>query len=36
MGPSADWWDAYIEAFEEAESINCQEFNAAFCSQHVR
>jgi hypothetical protein len=21
-GPAADWWDAYVEAHEETESIN--------------
>jgi hypothetical protein len=22
FGPTADWWDAYVEAHEEPESIN--------------
>jgi hypothetical protein len=34
-GPAADWWDAYIEAHEEPESINWQEFKNSFCSHHV-
>jgi hypothetical protein len=31
----ADWWDAYMEAHEEAESINWPEFRAAFRAHHV-
>jgi hypothetical protein len=34
-GPAADWWDAYMEANEEPESINWTEFRAAFCAPHV-
>jgi hypothetical protein len=34
-GPTADWWDAYIEAHEEPESINWQEFKNSFRSHHV-
>jgi hypothetical protein len=34
-GPAADLWDAYIEAHEEPESINWQEFKNSFCSHHV-
>jgi hypothetical protein len=34
-GPAADWWDAYIEAHEEPESINWQEFKNNFRSHHV-
>jgi hypothetical protein len=34
-GPVADWWDAYVEAHEEPESINWQEFKNSFCSHHV-
>jgi hypothetical protein len=34
-GPVADWWDAYVEAHEEPESINQPEFRAAFCARHV-
>jgi hypothetical protein len=35
VGPTADWWDAYVEAHEEPESINWQEFKNSFCSHHV-
>jgi hypothetical protein len=34
-GSTADWWDAYVEAHEEPESINWREFRAAFCAHHV-
>jgi hypothetical protein len=34
-GLTADWWDAYVEAHEEPESINWPEFRAAFRSHHV-
>jgi hypothetical protein len=34
-GPAADWWDAYVEAHEELESINWPEFRAAFRAHHV-
>jgi hypothetical protein len=34
-GPTADWWDAYVEAHEESESINWPEFRAAFRAHHV-
>jgi hypothetical protein len=34
-GPAADWWDAYVEAQEEPESINWPEFRAAFRAHHV-
>jgi hypothetical protein len=34
-GPATDWWDAYVEAHEEAESINCLEFRATFDAHHV-
>jgi hypothetical protein len=34
-GPTADWWDAYVEAHEEPESINWPEFRAAFHAYHV-
>jgi hypothetical protein len=33
--PAADWWDAYVEAHEEPESINWLEFRAAFRAHHV-
>jgi hypothetical protein len=35
VGPAADWWDAYVEAHEEPESINWQEFKNGFYSHHV-
>jgi hypothetical protein len=35
MGPVVDWWDTYIEAHEEPESINWQEFMNSFRSHHV-
>jgi hypothetical protein len=34
-GHAADWWDAYVEAHEETESINWQEFKNSFRSHHV-
>jgi hypothetical protein len=34
-GPTADWWDAYVEAHEEPESINWSEFRATFHAHHV-
>jgi hypothetical protein len=34
-GPAVDWWDAYVGAHEEPESINWQEFKNSFCSHHV-
>jgi hypothetical protein len=34
-GPATDWWDAYVEAHEEPESINWQEFKNSFRSHHV-
>jgi hypothetical protein len=33
--PAADWWDAYVEAHEEPESINWPEFRVAFHAHHV-
>jgi hypothetical protein len=35
VGPTADWWDAYVEAHEEPETINWQEFKNGFRSHHV-
>jgi hypothetical protein len=35
IGPAADWWDAYIEAHEEPESINWNDFKMVFRSHHV-
>jgi hypothetical protein len=34
-GPAADWWDAYVEAHEEPNTINWNEFGMAFCSHHI-
>jgi hypothetical protein len=34
-GPTVDWWDAYVEADEEPESINWSEFRATFRAHHV-
>jgi hypothetical protein len=34
-GPTADWWDAYVEAHKKPESINWPEFRAAFYAHHV-
>jgi hypothetical protein len=34
-GPAANWWDAYVEAHEEPESINWPEFRAAFRAHYV-
>jgi hypothetical protein len=34
-GPATDWWDAYVEAHEEPESINWSEFRATFHAHHV-
>jgi hypothetical protein len=34
-GPVTDWWDAYVEAHEEPESINRPKFKAAFQAHHV-
>jgi hypothetical protein len=35
VGPAADWWDAYVDAHEEPETINWQEFKNNFRSHHV-
>jgi hypothetical protein len=34
-GPTANWWDAYVEAHEKPESIILLEFRAAFRTHHV-
>jgi hypothetical protein len=34
-GPTVDWWDAYVEAHEEPESINWPEFRVVFRACHV-
>jgi hypothetical protein len=33
--PAPDWWDAYVDAHEEPESINWPKFRVAFCAHHV-
>jgi hypothetical protein len=35
FGPTADSWDAYVEAHEEPESINWLEFKATFHAHNV-
>jgi hypothetical protein len=35
VGPAADWWDVYVEAHEEPETINWQEFRNSFRTHHV-
>jgi hypothetical protein len=35
VGPAADWWDTYVEAHEELETINWQEFRNSFRIHHV-
>jgi hypothetical protein len=35
FGPTTDWWDAYVQAHEEPESINWPEFRTAFHAHHV-
>jgi hypothetical protein len=34
-GSAVDWWDAYVEAHEDSESINWLEFRATFCAHHI-
>jgi hypothetical protein len=33
--PTTDWWDTYMQAHKESESINWLEFRAAFRAHHV-
>jgi hypothetical protein len=35
VGPATDWWDVYVEAHEEAETINWQEFKNSFRTHHM-
>jgi hypothetical protein len=35
VGPAIDWWDVYVEAHEELETINWQEFMNNFRTHHV-
>jgi hypothetical protein len=34
-GPAVDWWDAFVKAHEELETINWQEFRNSFRTHHV-
>jgi hypothetical protein len=34
-GPTSEWWDVYVDAHEESDSINWQEFRTAVCLHHV-
>jgi hypothetical protein len=34
-GPTANWWDAYMEAHDEPDSINSPEFRSTFHAHHV-
>jgi hypothetical protein len=34
-GHASNWWDAYVDAHEESDSINWQEFRTAFHLHHV-
>jgi hypothetical protein len=33
--PIADWWDAYVEAHEDPETINWHEFKNSFRTHHM-
>jgi hypothetical protein len=35
VGPTADWWDAYVETHEEPETINWQKFRNSFRTHYV-
>jgi hypothetical protein len=35
VGPTVDWWDAYVEAHKESKIINWQEFKNNFRTHHV-
>jgi hypothetical protein len=35
VGPAVDWWDVYVEAHKEPETINWQEFRNSFRTHHV-
>jgi hypothetical protein len=35
VGPVADWWDAYVGAHEEPETMNWKEFRNSFRTHHV-
>jgi hypothetical protein len=35
VDPVAEWWDVYMEAHKEPDSIKWQEFKTTFRSHHV-
>jgi hypothetical protein len=35
VGPTVDWWDAYMEAHEKPKTINWRELKNSFRSHHV-
>jgi hypothetical protein len=35
IGSADDWWDAYVKAHEEPDTINWNEFKMVFRSHHV-
>jgi hypothetical protein len=35
VGSAADWWDAYVEAHEEPETMKWQEFRNSFRTHHA-
>jgi hypothetical protein len=35
LQPTADWWDTYVEAHKEPETINWQKFRNNFRTHHV-
>jgi hypothetical protein len=35
IGPTVDWWDAYVETHEEPDTINWNELKMAFRSHHI-
>jgi hypothetical protein len=35
VGHASDWWDTYVEAHEEPDTISWNEFKMAFRSHHV-
>jgi hypothetical protein len=35
VGPTADWWDAYVEAHEDPETISWQEFRNIYRTHRV-
>jgi hypothetical protein len=35
VGPTVDWWDAYVESHEKPKTINWHEFKNSFRTHHV-